>query len=938
MRTKTCLCYNAVSQLQYSVIALTETWLDESIRNCEIFPDSYNIFRKDRNYDVLNQTRGGGVLLGISDTLASSVVSVECYPMFKDVSPRIDYLIVKIISDSKKIILILVYIPPQASITEYEYFFDAILSIDDLYSSQIILLGDFNIATYSVFLDNNVTDSQMKLLLNITGMLDLDQHNFIFNENNRILDMVWSNMNCVVEPSIDPLSVEDIHHPALMISYKFFCDHKINQGINTNFIGNYNFRKANFVLLYDMIFYKDWSSIKEFENVSLACDYFYSQLYQIFDLCVPKITNAPSRKYPPWFTMPIIRDIKQKAKLLRNYKRTRDIHLLNDFKELRNTVKLNIAKSYKEYIEGVEENIQTDSQNFWKYISNRRGQSAVPKNMTYQRMDLNTPESIANAFADFFSQTYNPSRLLQISTIDSPAELLHITGFEEHDILKAIKKIKPKRTAGPDQIPAYLIRDCAYVLAQPLTALYNLSMKTCTFPSVWKLGKIIPIFKAGDKADICNYRAITIVNNFAKIFEIALQEVIYFHVNRLLSPNQHGFMKGRSTVTNLLQITQYVTESIDENCQTDVIYTDFSKAFDKLDHILLLNKMSTFGFSRCLIGFFNSYLTNRQLFVVCGGHSSNIYTASSGVPQGSNLGPLLFLIFLNDIIDVITVNFLIYADDLKIYSRIKSADDCRELQNSLVNISQWCKTNNLDLNTKKCNVMSFTRRMGTILFDYSINDSVLTRPEVICDLGVVFDKKLSFNVHIDATVSTALKSYGFIYRNSTHFKQLSTLKVLYYSYVRSKLEYACLVWNPHYQVHIDKLESVQRKFLKLLYFRENGIYPEVGIPHLDLLKEFLLSSLVNRRNKVAIAFLMNLLRNVIDFQYFVQKISFHVPRPAARVNELIYLPYTRTNALKYSPFHSICACYNSICNEIDIFHCSSGTVTSYFIRLELVNT
>jgi Reverse transcriptase (RNA-dependent DNA polymerase) len=487
---------------------------------------------------------------------------------------------------------------------------------------------------------------------------------------------------------------------------------------------------------------------------------------------------------------------------------------------------------------------------------------------------------------------------------------------------------KYKRTTGPDDIPAVIIKDCAAVLSHPLLILFNICLKSAIIPTTWKSSKVCPVFKKGNKLDISNFRPITIICNFSKIFEIVLNRFLSTHVNSLMSPYQHGFIRGRSTVTNLATITQYIAEGIDRSSQTDVIYMDFSKAFDRLDHGILINKLSTFGLSNTLLKLFNSYLQDRKQYVFYKGHRSIEYVASSGVPQGSILGPLLFNMFINDVISVIDVQCLLYADDLKIFTRISSIRDCELLADNLSRIEKWCDSNRLALNTSKCYSMSFSLKKEPMHYNYKINDIVLHRPETFLDLGVTFDPELSFVPHINTTIASAYRMYGFVVRSSSDFVKESTLKTLYFSFVRSKLEYASVVWSPGYTLHIERLESVQRRFLKLLSFKADGSYPPIGTPNNELLTRHRIDSLLNRRSCSSITFLYKLVHNIFDCSDLLRQLNFHIPRVASRTDCTFYLKTARTNVLQFSPMHVMCANCNALGADLDIFKCSISDIRS----------
>lgn len=426
---------------------------------------------------------------------------------------------------------------------------------------------------------------------------------------------------------------------------------------------------------------------------------------------------------------------------------------------------------------------------------------------------------------------------------------------------------------------------------------------------------------------VSNYRPVCVLNNFAKVFEMSLYRRLFPLLKCSISQYQHGFFEGRSTITNLTYFTQFISNTVDINGQVDVIYADFSKAFDRISHEMVLTKLSNFGCSPGLVEFFHSYLSARRYAVNYGGYTSDYYTAVSGVPQGSNLGPLLFLIFINDVVCSINCNKLLFADDLKIFSVINEYKDCHFLQRQIELLSGWCESNGLPLNIKKCNVMTFTRKLNPLIFPYTVGEIPLARVEGIKDLGVYFDPALSFSRHVDSVIKTAFKSLGFIIRSSRSFSNISTIKVLYFAYVRSRLEYASVVWSPFYEVHKASLERVQRRFLKYLYFRSHGVYPVRGYDHVLLLDEFKLTSLEFRRTLNSVIFLHKLVNGAMDCSDILCFLELYVPREASRCNNIFRCPKARTNIMLKSPIYVMTGSWNRIAGDCDIFSSSLGAVS-----------
>lgn len=567
---------------------------------------------------------------------------------------------------------------------------------------------------------------------------------------------------------------------------------------------------------------------------------------------------------------------------------------------------------------------------FWSFVNNKKGKTRIPGTMRHNDEELHNPQDIVEAFSRLFEQAFphsEPNDTIDIDLnigVNFPS--LNVNNLSEEEITDSIKKLKNKMTSGPDCIPSFLIRDCAYVLCQPLKILFNLSLKLGTFPDIWKKARVCPILKQGDSSDIANYRPITLLCNFAKVFEMSLYNRIYPLVKNVISVDQHGFMEKRSTTTNLLCFTQCLSDNIDMRGQVDVIYTDFSKAFDRIDHCLLLSKLQLYGCSTVLVQFFSSYLTNRLNYVTYNGFTSNPYTVTSGVPQGSNLGPLFFALFVNDLNDTLSCKKLFFADDLKIFASINSIDDCHMLQRELNKVAQWCHLNSLVLNITKCKVVTYSRKDELIDYDYHIDTQSLSRTDSTRDLGVFFDSKLSFAKHIELTVSSSMKTLGFILRLSQVFHDNGVLIKLFYCYIRSKLEYCSLIWSPIYEYQVKSIESVLRKFLKFLCFRTDGRYPNRGCDQTYLLNRFNFDSLQFRRQFYSVKFLYLLIHNRVDCPPALSQLNFLVPRAASRNPLTFYCQPARTNIMLKSPIFVICSNYNSICDTCDIFNCSINTI------------
>lgn len=493
--------------------------------------------------------------------------------------------------------------------------------------------------------------------------------------------------------------------------------------------------------------------------------------------------------------------------------------------------------------------------------------------------------------------------------------------FTESRVLQELKRLDPVKGAGPDGLPpVFLIRIANYI-SLPLAIIFNKCIGEGVFPTIWKLANITPVHKGGHKNDVDQYRPISIMSTLSKLFERLVHDIIYPILHNTIIQEQHGFVRKRSTASNLILFANNLFENMDKRIQVDAVYTDFRKAFDKVDHKLLLDKIAFNGIRGDLLRWFSSYITERSQRVLINGFQSSTIKVTSGVPQGSILGPLLFILFINDIKQCfLNSKFLMYADDLKAFKPIYSINDSYLFQEDLNRLSEYCHQNKLKLNLQKCNFITFSKKVTNVNFTYSLCDAPLIRVESLRDLGILFDHKLHLDLHIDKIVNKAYQMYGFIMRASHDFHQPSTYLHLYKSLIRPQLEYAVSIWNPFYTKYKDIIERVQRKFLRAMHFR---CY-RATLSYRKLLEKYKLQTLEDRRTLLEAMTLYGICHNNFDCIDLTNKICFVVPRTVhrreVRAYQLFSTTSSKTNAGKRAPLHRMVDTYNKFFNEIDIFH------------------
>ena len=365
------------------------------------------------------------------------------------------------------------------------------------------------------------------------------------------------------------------------------------------------------------------------------------------------------------------------------------------------------------------------------------------------------------------------------------------------DLISLIRKINPSKAAGSDGISGQMLLICDNSVILPLKIIFSNIMATSTYPDLWKLANVTPVFKKGDKQLIKNYRPISLLPICGKILEKIIFNSLYSYLNtnELITKNQSGFRPGDSTTNQLLYLVDEIHQAFDnyDSLEVRAVFLDISKAFDKVWHDGLIFKLEQNGISGNLLKLFHNYLKDRKQRVVLNGSFSDYSSIESGVPQGSVLGPLLFLIYINDLEKNIKSNVKFFADDTMLYSIVKDPElSASDLNQDLHTIQQWAHQWKLEFNpdpTKQATEVQFSCKTGTINHpQLTFNACVVPKVNEHKHLGLILDPGLSFEKHIIEKIIKAKKSVGII-KHLSRFLPLKTLDQMYKALVRSHLDY-----------------------------------------------------------------------------------------------------------------------------------------------------
>ncbi|KAL1448575.1 hypothetical protein WDU94_009878 [Cyamophila willieti] len=712
--------------------------------------------------------------------------------------------------------------------------------------------------------------------------LNLVQHNHVrINPSDNLLDLVCSNfsdeLSICPESCLVPL---DYQHPSILISCNVPYYNKHFSPITKK-----DYAKGDYGGLFYHLF--NYEYINSNDPDILVQDLNEAITGAIHEF-IPNKTISPS-KYPHWFSYRLRNLLKSKEKFHKKYKKSPyNLYFKESFQNFRRLVKIQFTVDEKRFKHRVENDLRLNPKFFWRYCKTQY------KHATEISILVNNQpvpdETVPHVFAEHFSSIYSGSNaghgIADDNTHDSVGSDSPQWGvpglvpptITVNDVVKASKSLKHSPIAGVDNIPSFIVKGCIHALAPVLCNIFNVCLSSGKFPNLWKTAIVVPVPKTSNVNDVKNYRPISLLTNFSKLFEKIIVDHISCHVKNLLSPHQHGFVQGRSTTTNLVSFLQFTAPAVLNRLQVDTIYFDLSKAFDLVNHDKLVKKLVKFGLSPAYTSFFEAYLKRRCFCVKYGNFLSLEQPIPSGVPQGSNLGPILFIIFFDDIKHFVQGHFEIFADDLKISRIIQEPGDSLLLQNDIDSVQQWCIENDMQCNVNKTVVVSFSRRHTTDFHAYKLAGNNITRKFVHRDLGVLMDSKLHFDCHVQKIIALARKSSAVIYWTSKNFRNPTTYTVLYCALVRSRLEYCSEVWNSIGVTEASRIEQVQKTCLRRVTFRSLGRSSSYNAA----LTMYQLSKLGLRRTLRDIVFLFKLVNCTLNCPYLLGCVQFNVPRLNAR--------------------------------------------------------
>lgn len=811
------------------LILITETWCNKDIPNNLLNIDNYYIdasLRTDRN-DTLNGI-GGGLLVYVKNGLVilpnnNNINNFNQHCSFKICDGK----------SNSKLNVTLIYRSPNSSSVNNELLFDLIDVTAN--TDNNLILGDFNLPNIDWKTLN--CDKKSQRLIDISTTKSLVQIvDFPTHIQGNTLDLVFTD-----KPD-NILNIENLGNLAN-------SDHSIiSIDILTDFIPQtediytLDWSHADNVAISNHLYSCNFQSRFNDKTVTECWNILTDEIHNAVESYVPKRKARNSIK-PVWMSRKIIQLSRQKRRKFAIYCADRSNANHQAYKKIEKQCRKAVRSSKCKFEKKIADNKNMKPFNSYTKAKLKTRSNIGP--IIHNGSMLQDNKEMAHVFNDYFSSVFTRAANTDIEAINNRPDIPTLDRLivTENMIRDKINNLKPKSSCGPDNINNRFIKDFSKELIPALSIIFNRSLETSTLPDDWRTANVTPIFKKGSKGKVSNYRPISLTSAICKILESLIKDLIVDHLtsHKLLNTSQHGFMNGKSCSTNLLEFMETIILNLDSGVPSDIVYLDFAKAFDKVPIKKLLLKIRSLNVSGKVLAWISAWLLDRKQRVVIGGKYSDWTEVVSGVPQGSVLGPLLFLIFINDIDEAVKLIDLIkkFADDTKAAQGMRTDADRIKLQKALDQLCAWADKWDMEFNIDKCKVLHIGRNNPQ--HSYSMKGQILSNTDSEKDIGVWITNSLKPSTQCREAYRVASAMLNNISK-AFHFRDRHVFVRLYKTYVRVHLEFSTPVWNPWLKTDIELLEKVQIRAVNMISGLQGNTYE-------SRLKELKLQTLEDRRTR-----------------------------------------------------------------------------------------
>ncbi len=810
--------------VDFNIIGIVETWFKDQPHEY-FYLNGYNLEtcnRKDK--------KGGGVCLYIDENVV--------YHVRNDLNgvkhpANTESLFIEVVNNkTQNIVIGNIYRPPGQNIADFNQYIDTLLNKITKHENKILyIMGDFNINLLNDDI-HSPTSEFIDTLSSYSLYPSITRPTRITSTSATLIDNIFTNNFAKQTSGIILADISD-HLPIFMSTdLKGFRNDDRDIDIEVR-----DMKEKNVSLFKEKLCNVNWDDLCSSADVNVNYTVFVNTFQTLYDECIPKkvIKKHSAKKKPkaPWITNCLLKCIRRKNSLYKKSVRNPTVANIHKYKVYRNKLNSLLRVSKQNYFSSQLEKEKRNMRNTWKVLNSilrcpkkTSCQKFVSGNKTYTN-----PSQIANEFNHFFANI-GPSLANKIQhqgkdfsmyLNNSCASTCFFKPTDVNEIEKIIGKLGNNKSPGYDLIKSNVVKLVAHQISYPLKLIFNMSLNSGIVPDALKIAKVVPIYKKDSPETFSNYRPVSVLPCFSKILERIVHERCYnfLSVNNILYKRQYGFRHMHSTYMAVLDFIKDINSAIDNNMYTAGIFMDLSKAFDTIDHDILLCKLYHYGFRGVSYEWFKSYLINRRQFVSYNNVLSSYENVQCGVPQGSILGPLLFIIYMNDICTTSKLlSFILFADDTTVFYSNKDINNVYDTINSeLKEVCNWFKCNKLSLNAKKTNLMF----IGTPHQTKQIKDNryifldgcKLTRVSDAKFLGITLDENLTWKSHINVISKTCSRNIG-VLNKLKYVLPKPTLYQLYCTLILPYLSYGILLWGSACYVNLNRIFKLQKRAIRII--------------------------------------------------------------------------------------------------------------------------
>ena len=767
--------------------------------------------------------RGGGVSVYCCEKYKARKIDDYCF-----CNDTIEICTIESIFKNRKFFLIGIYRPNLGSVDNFVSLLDQILNTLSKINSTIVIAGDMNI---------NLSESSSSVA------------NYLSMMNNYLLTSVidkptWfspRNTTLIQPSTLDHIFLSNFHSYRSGIISADFTDHcpcflffYLEGESFSNTKQKFQFRPysdENYCKLENEILAIDWQTKFEETNVNKLCEDFMSTLDGCYCRSFPIKTKFISEKRmdKSWVTPEVKSLIKQKSNQFRLFKMGIISRTSNNRE--RNRINSLIDNAKTKYYNDLLKSSRGNCKKYWSTVNALLGKNRVKNPISeikFNDQTYNNPAEISECLNQYFvNVAIRLDQDLPIPQLPTHMQFMgqprnnsmHLFPVRPEEIQSLVNSLKLVKS-NVNTMPVTIFKKVSHLFNAPLCRLINVCFTNGIFPDVLKIARITPIFKKGDKSDPTNYRPISSLPYLSKLFERAIYNRIISFTTKysIISKYQFGFQKNKTTSDALVELTENIYKSLNENLNHFCVSLDLKKAFDTVNYGILFEKLNFYGIRGNVLKLLKNYFSNRKQYVQVDGESSSYLNISVGVPQGSVIGPLAFLLYVNDLPNICySTKSLLFADDTMLsYSQPKNTEISRNFYDDLLLVTNWMKANRLTINFTKTHLINFYLGPDSLSLDgINICNEYLERKDFCDYLGVRIDKKLSFRPHVELLLNKLTRSTGIFYR-IRKFLPLEARIDYYYSFIFPFLSYCVVVWGGTFDSHLNSVIVQQKKFLRLI--------------------------------------------------------------------------------------------------------------------------